>query len=224
MTIWRVALRLLVALAAEGVAWSSDHPLPSPQEIGRPLPKHRILKEEVVDIPLKVKVMESVLIKGDVNKEGLLSLLADRYDKTRLRTGFRHHSHPTNIYIYVYAIEPPPTRPHEWVAMLAKSYIDSEPTLTIDDRRLAALKEPSQKRFGLSDQQRRKVYMEQWGAVRRANKEAERKIPHDEAQQFLFARELEKRYTAEVAAKHGLTDIQKTELFLEGEAKGWPRE
>ncbi len=86
----------------------------------------------------------------------------------------------------------------------------------------AEASEPDQK-FGLSEAQRKDVFVELADAEKRAEREAAQKFqarPESEAQAVLTD-ELLKRYRAAIGKAHGLSEQQLVEIQAEGYRKSW---
>jgi len=202
------------------------------------LPKYTVLDEDIYDAPIKAQVAIDLLVSKDISKEGLTALLKHLYEKNRQRGGFKYHKKPTNIYIYAY-----PSREHadsgsgQWVGMLAKSYDDPKPKITVNEEFLARLREKPEEKFGLTESKRRSIFSEIVKVEDRAWQEAEKKYPdlnpgdqgysrtaglEQMKRSVDFMNELVDKYEDELATKHGLTREQLNEIGIEGAIKNWP--
>lgn len=61
---------------------------------------YKVLNEEVHDVPLKTQVKLEIEVSGDFTESELRSFLKKLHQEVLQRSGFKHHKHPTNIYIY----------------------------------------------------------------------------------------------------------------------------
>ena len=79
-------------------------------------------------------------------------------------------------------------------------------------------------KFGLSEEQRKRVFMESLDAEKRAEREANKRYPDHpgSAEHDQLADRLVEKYEGEVARKYGLTPKQLVDLKAEGFGKGWP--
>lgn len=67
-----------------------------------PLLNYKLLNDEVYDAPIKTQVQLDILILDTaISEQNIRKLLTFLYGKTIKRTGFKHHSNPTNIYIFM---------------------------------------------------------------------------------------------------------------------------
>jgi hypothetical protein len=106
--------------------------------------------------------------------------------------------------------------------MLAKTPSSADAQLSIHDERLAALKSPAEERLGLSEVERKKVFVEIANAEKRAEDDARARVPDSEVmKQIELQRELEKTYKDELARRYTLTQDDLTKIGLEGVKKGW---
>ena len=201
------------------------------------LPSYRILDEETYDAPIKTQVAVKLLVSGEITQDGLKELLGDLYQGIMAREGFKYHESPTNVYIYAYTSKARAESGSLWIAMLDKSYSDSSPTISINERQLALLGQEPETRFGLTEEQRITIFWEIVRAEDRASAEAMAKYPDlipgrpgysQEAflqqldRQFEEMDQLEERYKEELATKYGLTREQLKLIVSEGLSKDWP--
>ena len=94
------------------------------------VPQHNILNEDIYDVPIKTQITLEILVQDDTTEQGLRDLINHLYSNFKKRTGFKYHSSPTNIYIYLYATK----EKHEagteyWIMMLDKSFDDITPKI-----------------------------------------------------------------------------------------------
>lgn len=121
-----------------------------------------LVEEKIEDIPIKTQIVQHVVATRAPTKEQLEAEVLARYNDARSRSGFRYHSNPTNIYIYVYGSEEQARAGQGlWIAMLAKSYSDTGgPSVLINEERLATLTAEREDRFGLSETDRKQLFAE----------------------------------------------------------------
>jgi len=150
-----------------------------------PVEKHEIVKlnytvlsENIHDVPIKTQVELNILVSGDISDTGLRKLLNELYSSIKARTGFQYHTSPTNIYIYAFTSKDRyESASGQWIAMLQKSPGDLKPTISINQHQIAQLGKKPEKRFGLSEEERKKIWKEIIQIEDNALKEAEEKFP-----------------------------------------------
>ncbi|MFH1746193.1 MAG: hypothetical protein ABIG44_04030, partial [Planctomycetota bacterium] len=104
---------------------------------------------------------------------------------------------------------------------------DKEPTIRLDSSRLKAQFEESSTRFGLTEEQRKKIYWELFEIEDKARREAERKVPNPKTLEDFKRRanefnKLHTRYLMQLLRKYKITDEQRVRIFVEGTQKNWP--
>ena len=224
---------LLVAISLVFVACVS-----APEQEKVVMPEYTILDEDVYDAPVKTQVVLNILVSGEISEPGLGALLNQLYSSIATRRGFKYHDSPTNIYIYAYTSkERAESGMGLWIAMLAKSYDDVKPTISINERQIALLDAKPEQKFGLSEAQRQQIWKEIVQAEDRAHREAEQEFPLPDPSKpgyssSVFMEQLEKqieleetlgeKYKNELAEKYGLTRDQLDAIGTEGVIKDWP--
>ncbi len=194
--------------------------------------KHTILKNEVQDVPIKTQVQIDVLISDTaITKQKVNDLLTYLYYKTAKRTGFKHHTNPTNIYIYAYTSkEKAESGMAQWVGMISKSYYDSHPKINISDTQLNSLKLEPIEKFGLSEKLRLEIWNKSIKIEDNAHIEADLKYPLDKAgisqvdiknNRTLYYK-LKENYNKELAAEYDIPVAIIDSIGGEGITKGWP--
>lgn len=149
---------------------------PAPASHEPAMPEYVVLNEDVYDIPLKTQVKLNILVSDEISEVGLRNLLQKLYSSTKARSGFKYHSSPTNIYIYAFTSKER-AESEQWIAMLAKSYDDAGPSVSINKRQIARLGAKPEEKFGLSEEKRMEIFGELVLIERRALKEADEKFP-----------------------------------------------
>ncbi len=183
-----------------------------------------LFDEDVIDAPAKTQIVQHFVLSEIPSEASLKAELLRRYKSAASRTGFVHHSRPTNIYIYVYGSEEKAAAEQGlWIGMLAKSPMENgEPQITVNSYRLEALSAREEDRFGLSEAERQRVFRAVVEAERRAMSEAMAQVPDPEfLKQAELQGELTEKYRSEVADEFDLAEDQLLEISVEGLNKGW---
>ena len=189
---------------------------------------YTIVDEDVYDVPIKTQITQYFVVSGIPTKADLKSEIMKRFVEVSGRGGFKYYNPATNIYIYIYSsTRNARLEQNLWIGMLAKNFPDKAPQIYIDDGRLAALSQTPQKRFGKSESDRKRLYRNTMLLARKSSNDAIKEIPDTRdstliKKQWDLKRELEERYTSELAQENDLTKDQLDEIFLEGLEKGWP--
>lgn len=181
-------------------------------------------REEIQDIPLKAQIEQHIVALDVPTRAGLEAEVLRRFDAAKIRQGFRYHSAPTNIYIYVYGSEEQADAGQGlWIAMIAKGPSDKgTPAVKVNKDRLAAMSAVPEERFGLPEAARQEVFRRSVAAEDRAMREAMARVPDsDLTKQATLQGELRDKYLAEVATEYGLSEKQLAEIGVEGLTKGW---
>ena len=163
--------------------------------------------------------------EGVPTKAELETEIMNRYRAALARRGFKFHSAPTNIFIYVYATKEQARAGQAlWIGMIGKGISDKqERRVMISQERLAALTQVPENRFGLSEAVRRQVYREIAVAEDRGTREAMARVPDSRIkEQAKLEDTLQEKYKTEVLKKYKLTQDQASKIALEGAQKGWP--
>lgn len=142
------------------------------------IPAYEVLDTEVYDAPIKTQVVLTLLVPGSPAPEELRALLRRLSDETGRERCLTYHRTPTHVFIYAY-----PDRERAeaggmgWVARLEKVGRGADTKVYVNDKLLAVLKEKPVERFGLSEQQRKRVYWEIVLAEDRGSEEAKARFP-----------------------------------------------
>jgi hypothetical protein len=193
--------------------------------------KYSIIKEDIYEIPLKTQVTLNVLISDkEIDKQKIKDLLNHLYKKTSTRTGFKHHKHPTNIYIYAFTSKDKANSGMgQWVGMISKSGFDASPTIDISERQLESLKDVAEDRWGLPFNRRQEIWGKMVLSEDKAQKEADKKYPLDQAnitednmrKNVELRDELEIKYKTEIASEYGVDIAIIDSVTIEGLMNGW---
>lgn len=140
---------------------------------------YEVVNEWIYDAPIKTQIEQHIVLSGIPTEVELRAEILKRYRSARHRRGFRYHNQATNIYIYIYGTkEQARTEGGGWIGMLATRNGDKgEARILIDERRLAALSQKPEDRFGLSEPNRKRVFYETAAAEDKARCEARVRAP-----------------------------------------------
>ena len=192
---------------------------------------YSVLDEKIDDIPAKAQVKLNVLLTSDsIKEQQVTDLLQYLYEQVKQKTGFRHHNHPTNIYIYAYSTqEKAASGMGQWVGMIAKSFDDSSPMLTISEKQMAALNEKKENKWGLSHEQRKAVWKDLALAERKAQHQADQQYPldkpnlteHDMKSNVALMEKLKTDLEKAIAKQYNIQEPFLDSISLEGVRNGW---
>ncbi len=147
------------------------------------IPKYKTLNREVADNNMYVKVSMDLLVSGEISKPGLKAMLEKLNGSEKNKKGFKFNQHPTDIYIYAYTSrELAQAGMGQWIAMSRWNNKTSKPNISYNDMQIEQLGVAPEKRFGLSEEMRRKIYKEIVSSHDKALEEAEDKYPIDPTQ------------------------------------------
>lgn len=136
---------------------------------------YTVVDEEIYDAPIKTQIAQDIVVSGVPTKANLEAEMLKRYRVAKARHGFRYHNPANAIYIRVYGTKQySHGRKGSWIGMVAMQPSDKgEPSVLVDDKRLAALSQVPKERFGLSERERMQVFWEITVAEARARRETE---------------------------------------------------
>jgi hypothetical protein len=186
---------------------------------------YTLFDESVSDAPIKTQIEQHIVAQGIPSREGLVNEIHRRYAEAKARRGFRYHNPASNIYIYVYGSEEQArARQGLWIGMVAKGPAEKgEPQVQIGETRLAALSAQPEERFGLSAEERQRVFREIAAAEKRATQEAMERVPDSRImEQIELERDLAAEYKRALARKYTISEEELQGIGLEGVKKGWP--
>lgn len=194
-------------------------PTPTPQ-----LPSAEILKDESYETSGKAQVEYHVLVGEEhLSKETLTLLLQQFYEKATKVKGWKYHSAPTVIAIYMYT-----SKQHfesdlgNRIAQIVKIPSQSEPEYTFHEGQLRNIGKPQEEKWGISEEQRRYIYGLIGQAEMRAIEEADKAFPDFGEDHLDMVETLTKKYYEEIMQKYNLTEDQFSEIIPEGLEKNWP--
>lgn len=193
--------------------------------------EHSIHNEDIYDAPIKTQVTLDVIINTkEITKQNIKNLLTSLYEKTKKRTGFKHHKNPTNIFIYAYTTkEKAESGMGQWVGMISKSYSEINPKINISEKQLNSLNEVDEEKWGLSQKQRLEVWNKIIHLEDKSQKEADAQYPLDKAGITMtdinkntdLMRKLKNKYETELAKEYGIENSIIDSVGIEGIKKGW---
>ncbi|HPF38965.1 MAG TPA: hypothetical protein PK093_10000 [Phycisphaerae bacterium] len=134
---------------------------------------------------------------------------------------------PNAVFIFAYARQ----RYHaeaagSWVGQLyfteGKGKQAKEPEINISEERLAIMFEPDEDRFGLTEEQRKKVFYRLVEAEDRAMDRAGANAADVSKYDGEMALRLEEKYIKRICKKYKITREQAKQIAMEGAQKGWP--
>ena len=142
-----------------------------------PLPEYSIYDEEIYDAPIKTQIFLKVLVRGDTSKEDIENLLNHLYNLATTKRKFIYHNPPTNITIQAYNSKEK-AKSGQWIMILLDHH-DIKPKIMINERQVAQINAIPEKRFGLSEIARKRIWKDYMLLVQFAEKSAEKQYPID---------------------------------------------
>ena len=189
---------------------------------------YTLLDETLDETPGKTQVTMNILVPESAPDQELTESLNQLLQDASQRTGFQYHEHPTVVAIYAYAShEHARAGMGQWEAMVSKTPLDPEPSVRIRPGR-GTVDEPVN-RFGLTTQERMAAYRQLVRAQDRAQAEAEREFPTENAvdladftRQSERADQLAEQYTQDLVDELGITRDQLDAIRFEAFQQNWP--
>lgn len=190
---------------------------PQENKISRPhptLPVYTILDEDVSETSGKAQVILRVLVTENITKISLTELLNVLYNAAEKKRGFKWHSTPTVIAIYVFTSEEKAkeTNSLQWIAMLSKGP-NRGPDIRLHDGEIKSIGTAPEAKHGMTEDARKKIY----GMLT----QAEDKALKDAGNNTANAEEILQKYYEEIGRKNNLTLKQVTDISIEGFSKNW---
>jgi hypothetical protein len=149
-----------------------------------------------------------ILLSSKMTEDELRNLLNQICDSIKKRVGPHSHKPPESISIYAFSSREDyesAEAKHKWVANLYDTPGNINPRIEFNHEEI---------KFGLTEDQRKKIA---WEAVL-AEDRAEREAPHE----WTLWHQLMDKYRDQVAKKYGITFEQLMAIELEGGEKHWP--
>lgn len=139
------------------------------------MPQFKIINQETGETPVKTQVVVNILVSGSITEDGLRALLLKIYDSSMTKGGYKYHPRPTVVAIYAYTSkEKYEAQWGQWTAMLLKHGNESDPKITVRKEEVTAASIKPEERFGLSEDQRIKIWQELFQTFCRAEAEGKR--------------------------------------------------
>jgi hypothetical protein len=188
---------------------------------------YRVIKEEIHDTPNKTMVTLRIVVAGNLSSSGLKELLCRLHAKTVARSGFEHHSNPTNVYLYA-ATDKERAASCLWVARSEWHSGQGNPTIEVNQNQLSQLDAPPETRLELSESIRKEIWREYVLGEDEVDDAAERLFPYQRLSEPNAKKNLEyvdsqrAKLRERLAQKHGTTVETVKEIFKEAVSKEWP--
>lgn len=188
--------------------------------------QYSVHNEEITDTPAKTQVKLDVLIEGkDMDEQKIRDLMNYLFSTTSIRSGFKHHTQPTNIYIYVYTSKDKANAGMgQWIGMLSKNQSETEPSLSISDIQLRSLNEVDAEKWGLTSEQRHEIWDKSIHIEDEANRQVDIKYPdtvNDHEKRKAMWKKLTSEGETELAKEYGVEKAIVDSVSREGLLNGW---
>ncbi len=195
--------------------------------------KYKILKSDKIDVPLKTQVALTIVLTDEatkINKQSISKLLSNLYNEIKNRTGFKYHTHPTNVYVWAFTTKDKANAGMgQWVGMISGVGTAPEPDLKISDIQLNSLSLKPVEKFGLSEKTRLAIWHKAIRVEDRAQEETDAKYPTDKkgiTQSYLmksydYRDKLEIKYEKELVREYRITKAILDSICYEAGEKGW---
>jgi len=185
-----------------------------------------IFDEDVSDTPIKTQVVRRLIVPLRYNSKQLHQILSEQFREVRGLRGFEHHLSPTNVYLYAHHTEESAAvGGATWTAMLDfTSALNRDPQITVNEDRIAALREKPTKRLGLEESTRKALFWKLVAAEHSASAAAELKFPAfaDWEEAYALEQKLITASRSELAKEYGFDKGDWPKIVVEGIRKGWP--
>jgi hypothetical protein len=193
--------------------------------------EHSIHNEDIYQVPIKTQVTLSVTINTkEITEQGVKDLLTFLYEKTKKRTGFKHHKNPTNIFIYAFTTkEKAESGMGQWIGMISQNQGETNPKIKISEVQFNSLNEVDEEKWGLSQYQRLEVWNKLIHLEDKARIETDAKYPLDKVgitetdfdKNADLNEKIKKKYKTELAKEYGIDYSIVDSVGVEGIKKGW---
>ena len=155
------------------------------------LPQFEIIQEETLEGPFKTQVKMNLLVLGSITEDGLRALLLKIYDSSMTKGGYKYHPRPTVVAIYAYTSRAKyDAQAAQWVAMLLKHGDETSPKISVSDREITAASIKPEERFGLSEDERIKIYQELFQTLCKAEADGQRLAVDQATRSFTLGKNL----------------------------------
>ena len=203
------------------------------------IPTYTIVDRDIYDAPVKTQITLSAVISGKITKEGLEQLLQNLYDEANATRDFNYHGgKPTHVFVYLYQ-----SKEHfesgigQHIAMLSKAGDSALIDTHIKTELIAKLNAIPEVKYGLSEEERKEVFISIIFAEENARIESEKLYPNPNPldpnyssinvkeiirKQTEVLNKLDAKYKLEVADRFGISKEQLNKISTEGMMNNWP--
>jgi hypothetical protein len=180
-----------------------------------------VRKDEGEDTPIHSLVRLQLVVSGKVTRENLDSMLRQIYNEKKSGP-FKYHPNDPDIALYAYTDN---ARADSgmglWIAMLMSSKGD-EPEVSFKDGELKSLGKPPTKRFGLTEEQRKKLIWDVTAEQDKNARKAQALYPSDILKQADWQNKRDEQTTAKFRKRNHLSRDQYSSIMVEAVEKNWP--
>lgn len=189
-----------------------------------PLPTYTMYKDSSYEDAGTFKVLWEIIVSTDVTEETLTGLLNALYENA-MEKAAHVKDRPVVIDIKAYTSEEHASSGMaQWIGWMTKDGNHDQPSLLLDEDQLKALAQPSDVKFGLTEEERIRVFQDIVRAEDRAHAEAEQRypgmLPYDKYETLY--NELTLKYKTELATRQNLSLEDLDLIAREGIVKNWP--
>ena len=188
------------------------------------LPEYTIFKDKSYEDAGTEKIIWEILVSPDITADSLEILLGELYKKAYAKSSGKN-DRPLVIDIKTFTSEEYATSGMgQWIGWVSKRGFDSDPNYSYNDRQLQAISKSSATKFGLSQEERIRIWQDIVRAEDRAEEEAFIEFPDMTPFEEFDELEIEliSIYKSELAENEGLTLEQLNEIANEGFRNDWP--
>jgi hypothetical protein len=155
------------------------------------IPQFKIINQETGESPVKTQVVVNILVSGSITEDGLRALLLKIYDSSMTKGGYKYHPRPTVVAIYAYTSRAKyDAQAAQWVAMLLKHGDETSPKISVSDREITVASIKPEERFGLSEDERIKIYQELFQTLCKAEADGQRLAVDQATRSFTLGKNL----------------------------------
>lgn len=192
---------------------AADLPSVAPVASSVPSAYFHLAKQHVVDTKLETQVIQHFVVEGVPAKENIEAEIRRRLEIERAAVGFRFHSSPTSVGIFVYGTEEQAQAGQgSWIAKAMVSG-DGDPLFEFSQDRYQALSATPETKGGKSEHQRKAIFGQLVAAEARAAADAS-------AGRGMEG-ELREKYRSALANQHHMTEDELIGIAVEAYQKGW---
>lgn len=189
-----------------------------------PLPTYTMYEDSSYEDAGTFKVLWEIIVSTDVTEETLTALLQALYEKAAKKAA-HVQDRPVVIDIKAYTSEEHASSiVAQWIGWMTKDGNHDQPSLFLDKGQLEDLAQPPDIKFGLTEEERIRVFQDIVRAEDRAHAEAEQRypgmLPYDKYETLY--NELTLKYKTELATREDLSLEDLDLIAREGIVKNWP--